>query len=298
MIRTIYSVLKSEGLSALLNLAYRRIHPYRPGYFATHRQAFENRVGLEIGGPSGMFRARGSLPIYPIAARIDNCNFGHLTTWEGVIRTGRTFHFDNARDPGEQYVAEATRLAGLASSSYDFVLSSHTLEHTANPLQALSEWIRVLKTGGLLVIALPHKDGTFDHRRPVTTMAHLVEDFEKHMPEDDLTHLDEILRLHDLSKDPEAGTHADFAERSRKNVENRCLHQHVFDTRLAIEMVDHMGLQILAVDVFRPHDILLLMRKPEAGHAIRNERFMSTHGKPDWRSPFRTDRRHQRGAGS
>jgi hypothetical protein len=35
----------------------------------------------------------------------------------------------------------------------------------------------------------------------------------------------------------------------------------VFDTRLAIELVDHMGLEILSVEGFRPYDILVLARK-------------------------------------
>lgn len=290
MIRKIYSALRSEGLFGLLNLAYRRTRPYRPSYFESYRNAFENKVGLEIGGPSGMFKRRGSLPIYSVASRIDNCNFGYSTTWEGVIQVGATFRYNEARAPGHQFVAEATNLEGIASSSYDFVLSSHTLEHTANPLQALSEWIRVLKTEGLMVLALPHRDGTFDHRRPVTTLDHLVQDFERGTTEDDLTHLDEILRLHDLSRDPEAGTSAQFAERSSKNMENRCLHQHVFDTKLALEVVNRMGLQVLAVDVFRPHDILLLLRKPELGTPLRNEGFMKVGVKPAWFSPFPSDR--------
>jgi hypothetical protein len=96
-------------------------------------------------------------------------------------------------------------------------------------------------------------------------LRHLIEDFERRTAEDYLTHLDEILRLHDFARDPEAGTPAQFAERSHKNIENRCLHQHVFDTRLAVKMVNHMGLQILAVDVFHPHDILLVLLKPETG---------------------------------
>jgi SAM-dependent methyltransferase len=291
VIRKIQSVLKAEGWAGLLGVIHRRVLPYRPGYFRQYKACFENKLGLEIGGPSGMFKRRGSLPIYAIAGRIDNCNFGHRTTWEGAIQTGPTFHYDKDHAPGHQYVAEATRLDGIASSSYDFVLSSHTLEHSANPLQALSEWMRVLKEDGLLVLALPHRDGTFDHRRPVTPLTHLVQDFERRTAEDDLTHLDEILRLHDLSRDPEAGDAAQFAERSKMNFENRCLHQHVFDTRLAVAVVNHMGLQILAVEAFRPHDILLLTRKPKSGQPVRNDRFMPLDGRPAWRSPFRSDRR-------
>lgn len=43
------------------------------------------------------------------------------------------------------------------SDSQDSVYSSHCLEHTENPVQAIREWFRVLKTGGFLVIAVPHQ---------------------------------------------------------------------------------------------------------------------------------------------
>jgi hypothetical protein len=94
---------------------------------------------LEIGGPSRLFMRRGALPVYPLAARIDNCNFGQYKTWEGAIEVGHTFRFDEARAPGNQFVSEATDLSGIPSSNYDFVLSSRMLEHSANPLAALLE---------------------------------------------------------------------------------------------------------------------------------------------------------------
>jgi hypothetical protein len=38
------------------------------------------------------------------------------------------------------------------------VFSSHTLEHMVDPLKTLREWWRVIKTGGHLVLYLPHRD--------------------------------------------------------------------------------------------------------------------------------------------
>ena len=43
-----------------------------------------------------------------------------------------------------------------ASESLDYVFSSHCLEHIAAWKQALQEWIRVLKPGGVLYLYLPH----------------------------------------------------------------------------------------------------------------------------------------------
>jgi SAM-dependent methyltransferase len=43
-----------------------------------------------------------------------------------------------------------------ADGSLDFVFSSHTLEHLARPEDALREWIRTLRAGGVLFLYLPH----------------------------------------------------------------------------------------------------------------------------------------------
>lgn len=288
--KKIFAKLKAHGLGGLLGAAWRRL-PRRPlACYRICRPFVQNKVGLEIGGPSQLFKRWHPLPAYPAAARIDNCNFAHRTVWEGDIAEEAGFRFDRRRALGRQYVAEATDLGQIASASYDFVLSSNALEHIANPLQALSEWVRVLKAGGLLVLVVPHKDGTFDHRRPVTALAHLIQDFERGTDEADLTHLDEILRLHDLSQDPEAGDFEAFRQRSERNLENRCLHHHVFDTRLAVEVVDHMGLQILAVEPFRPYNILVAAQKPMPGLAVRNDPFLAVDAPPAWRSPFPSDR--------
>ena len=146
---------------------------------------------------------------------------------------------------GRQIIAEAVDLTEVEDASYDFVLSCHSLEHIANPLKALLEWNRVLKPGGTLILVVPNKDSIFDHRRPVTTFAHLVSDFDLNTNESDLTHLPEILELHDLRRDRAAGTLIEFQERSMRNFENRGLHHHVFDLQTLTEVLTftHFGVK-------------------------------------------------------
>ena len=61
------------------------------------------------------------------------------------------------------------------NNSIDFVISSHVIEHFYDPIQAIKEWLRVVKPGGYVYIIAPHKDRTFDKDRPVTSVAELVE---------------------------------------------------------------------------------------------------------------------------
>ncbi len=161
-----------------------------------YREQLRGRVALEIGGPSEIF-ALGPLPIYRVLKKIDNCNYAsRQILWK-----------PDGFEPqyGQTLICEASSLKDICYGSYDCVLSSHSLEHIANPLEALYEWRRVLARDGLLLLILPHKDHTFDWQRPVTTLEHMIADYENHTAEDDLTHLDEILKLHDFSKDIPAG---------------------------------------------------------------------------------------------
>lgn len=263
LIGQILTVARTEGLAGLVSRTGDRLLQRRSRSFLALQERFAGRRALEIGGPSACFRRRGYCSVYPLLARVDNCNFANTTIWEGAIASGESFHFDADRAPGRQFIAEATDLSGVEGASYDLILSSHTIEHTANPLKALREWRRVLTDDGLLLLIAPHKDGTFDHRRPVTALDHLIEDFDRGTTEDDRTHLPEILRLHDRDRDPGGGSFEDFRRRSDDNLANRALHHHVFDTPLVEAMLRHAGFRPLAVEARRPYNIVVVAEKAE-----------------------------------
>jgi SAM-dependent methyltransferase len=205
---------------------------------------FREKNGLEVGGPSLFFRY--SLPVYRVVKSIDGVNFSPETIWEGSIDEGRTYSYGFGRT-GFQYIGEATDLVRIPDDTYDFVLSCHSLEHVANPLKALHEWKRVVRNNGHILLVLPNKESNFDHRRPVTSIDHLLEDYSRNVGEDDLTHLAEILRMHDLKRDRAAGNPEQFASRSERNFENRGLHHHVFDLAVSREMIQAVRLQEISV---------------------------------------------------
>lgn len=53
---------------------------------------------------------------------------------------------------------DAQQLASVPDAHYDFVHSSHCLEHIVDPLEGISNWLRVLKPGGYLIITVPDED--------------------------------------------------------------------------------------------------------------------------------------------
>jgi SAM-dependent methyltransferase len=220
----------------------------------------KDKAGLEIGGPSLVFRDwYAPLPIYKAVASLDNCVFSRKTVWNSHLDS---YAFRSDKAPGRTIFCDGSDLSVLADDSYDFILSCHNLEHIANPVKALREWQRIARPGGGLILVLPNYAKTFDHRRKPTTVSHMLDDWNQDTREDDLTHLPEILQLHDLSMDPPAGTKEDFRQRSLDNFTNRCLHHHVFDETNSRELLSQIGMQVLAVETAWPFHIFLLARMP------------------------------------
>jgi SAM-dependent methyltransferase len=240
-----------------------------------------------------MLASAGQVPVYDVLGSLNNCLYSGRTIWTGEVTEGSTFVYDSAKRPGAQIICDGTDLKPVHDFSYECVLACHCLEHVANPLRALEEWKRVLKEDGLLLLILPHKDGTFDWRRPVTPLAHMIEDYQTAVGEDDLTHLPEILELHDLSKDKPAGTKEQFRQRCLSNELNRAMHHHVFDTMAAVAIVDYAGFQVLRVDNLKPFHIIILASMTR--RAADNRRFMGA-GLDRWSlSPFPSDHEYASG---
>jgi SAM-dependent methyltransferase len=201
----------------------------------------EGMTGIEIGGPSKVFYRR--VPIYQRAKQIDGVNFSNYTVWEGSISAGKSFRYWRNKI-GLQIIDEAGQLDSLKSETYDFLLSSNCLEHVANPIKALFQWNRVIKTSGFAVVIVPRKESNFDHKRMDTTFQHLLDDYENSVGEDDLSHLPEILAMHDLGLDPGALDLENFHKRSLQNLTNRCLHHHVFSLAVLTQSAEHCGFAI------------------------------------------------------
>ena len=249
-------------MATLMERVKRRLERYRymSGPHIRKRALYLERVagkrGLEVGGPSDVFRPDCPLDLYAAVGGLDNCDFSNSTVWQAHLEPEYRFHPE--KEAGRSMFCEGTNLATVADGSYDFVLSSHNLEHFANPVKALREWKRILRPGGVLILALPNYRRTFDHRRKPTSVDHMLDDFTHNVGEDDLTHLPEIFALHDRSRDPASGTQEYFENRSRKNIENRCLHHHVFDMHNSRALLEQVGYRVHSVELAYPVHILLL----------------------------------------
>lgn len=200
----------------------------------------KNKDGLEIGGPSFFFR--NFLKVYKNINSLDNINFKSKTIWRNN-KNKTSFVWNSNKNPGKEMISCSTNISFINNESYDFILSSHQLEHVANPIKALFEFKRILKKKGILILVLPNFKYNFDHKREITTFNHILNDFESNTGEDDKTHLEEVLSLTDFKNNPTE--YETFKKLAQDNYNNRVIHHHIFDRNLVNEVCNFVNFKIV-----------------------------------------------------
>ena len=223
-------------------------------------KTFKGLKGIEIGGPSNIFSIKGAMPVYLFAEKVDGVNFSNKTIWEGKIKEGVNYNYYKNLF-GFQYIAEGSDLSLLKDNQFDFLLSSHSLEHIANPIKALNHWRRVLKESGRLVLILPDSSVTFDRKRPITKLEHLIEDYNNNVGEDDDTHYNEVIDLHDMDLDKALGSREILKERTIQNLSYRAVHHHVFNFELIKDLLSYTGFTVEFQQNFYPFHLITLAIK-------------------------------------
>lgn len=140
---------------------------------------------------------------------------------------------------------DAHHMPMLKDGEFDVVCSSHTIEHLINPLLALEEWRRLLKPQGLILSIIPNKANTFDHLREVTSLEHLISDYQSKKTSINWFHVLEDLRMHDMKRDAywAGDKEAHFSDVIKAPMFN--IHVHVFDLPLVYVMHEYVGFKTL-----------------------------------------------------
>jgi SAM-dependent methyltransferase len=223
-------------------------------------KALNDKSGLEIGGPSPIFEISGPTPFYKIVKNLDNINFSDKTSWDDN-KDGGDFIFNQNKASGRQIITDATNLSAINDNQYEFLLSCHNLEHIANPIKAILEWKRVLKTDSFIVLVLPNKWHTYDINRPFTKIRHLIDDFENNIQETDDTHAQEVIEMFDVHLDSTVTSLKEHIKRTAQNFDNRVMHHHVFDVELIKDVFKYVEIEYIDSEIFDPYHIVVVGQK-------------------------------------
>jgi len=253
---TIKKILIKIDLLVWLVQRYRRL---TKKIYNRNKKYFEGKNALEIGGPTPLFMNKNPIPVYNILKGCDNINWSDDNFWSS-IENGADYIINNKKY-GKQIILDSTDLSKIKKESYDLILSSHALEHLANPLKALFEWYRVLKPNGYILIVVPDRRYTYDRLRPLTKFKHILNDYNSNIGEDDKTHFNEVLDLHDLTNDGTVFSYTEHKRRTLNNFKTRIVHHHTFDNKLLNDLLIHVGFKIIDNQIFRPYHIVAVAKK-------------------------------------
>ncbi len=141
-------------------------------------------------------------------------------------------------------VDDGERLSTVAEESQDFIIANHFLEHCQDPIGTIETHLGKLKPGGVLFYAVPDKRFTFDFRRPVTPLEHMIADREEG-PERSLTgHYEEWSRLvtgQQSSGDAEQGASEEWVAAHVRHLEeiDYSIHFHVWTQAEFLRLILH-----------------------------------------------------------
>jgi predicted SAM-dependent methyltransferase len=187
--------------------------------------------GLEIGG------LNRPLPVPPAARvrQVDRMTTAELAAGYGEDMAGKKLAEVDVVDDGET-------LATVDDGSQDFIIANHFLEHTGDPIGTIGNHLAKLKPGGVLFYAVPDKRWSFDFRREVTSLEHLIRDREEGPEVSRSEHFDEWGLL--VTGTDEERAEPNWPERAAEiaralDAEDYSIHTHVFTEASFLRLLLH-----------------------------------------------------------
>jgi SAM-dependent methyltransferase len=160
-------------------------------------------------------------------------------------------------------VDDAQRLATIADATQDFVVAGHVLEHTEDPIGALQAQLRVLRPGGVLVLALPDRRRDLDALREPTSLEHLLADHREGPARSRAAHYREWSGLVDrplgLVAEADVEAHAAQLERGGHDI-----HFHCWTLEELVAQLPAFGLPADLAEARRNGDEFLLVLRRRA----------------------------------
>lgn len=127
----------------------------------------------------------------------------------------------------------ANENAALAEK-FDCSISSNLIEHSPNPIFLLLNFYFITRHGGYQYHAIPHYKYTYDIHRTPTSIAHLINDFEKMTDFSDMTHNDDYVQSAIVKHGWQRKFHEQYP------VSYPYMHFHVFDESNTRELFELM----------------------------------------------------------
>ena len=127
-----------------------------------------NGQGIEIGpGPN------------PIASKKEGYKV-HIIDYldrKNLITKFKEYHVNLDNIEEVDFIWRGENYAELTGKSkyYDWIIASHTIEHTPDLIDFLNDCDSILKDDGMIFLVIPDKRYCFDHYRPITGISKIID---------------------------------------------------------------------------------------------------------------------------
>ena len=158
---SIYPVCRGVHLTKhhkILNIKkYKIVKKYRTAKEQLVEKYLFGKSGIEIGG-----HWKNDFHLYEHGPYL-NVDF-----------TAEDFFNQNGKQREVETPGQAINIVALGDdlpfkdNTFDYVFTSHVMEHFFDPVKAIQEHLRVIKKGGVLVYIIPHVDVIYDKGRDIT----------------------------------------------------------------------------------------------------------------------------------
>ena len=85
------------------------------------------------------------MPLYELLGSCDNVDWARRTIWADRKKEATEFA-PEGKVLGREYFSDAGSGTSVPEKTYDVIMSSHVLEHLANPVRAIKDWMQHLVT--------------------------------------------------------------------------------------------------------------------------------------------------------
>jgi len=152
---------------------------------------------------------------------------------------------------------------------FDYVFSSHVIEHFFDPIRAIKEWLRVTREGGHIFMIIPHRERTYDKKRGITDHHELgerhrqalsIRDYARRSREEKARH--ETASDKDHHRLVRQGPPPEGWE--KYNEPDYDHHWSVWDTQAFLELCRHHNWQVVEhkdIEGYTGNDFTVILRK-------------------------------------
>lgn len=193
--------------------------------------SFLKGKGIEFGAASN-----------PFPCSID-CEVEYADNFDHSLSDSPYFKNAHYKNDNKEYVkckfqTSMEEMVGINDGSLDFLIACHVIEHVKNPLLAIEIAWNKLKTGGKLVLLVPHRDLTFDKARDLTILDHFILDYERPLRDRDFFHFVEFYEKAFVSANPYQKALLEF----HNPLSN--IHYHTWNESTFLEMANYFSKNI------------------------------------------------------